>query len=351
MIFAFIISGIAMKNLYLLPTESFNPMPYQIWRKKDGGLWRPTKEFPINSSLTGKVNIYITSDEQPKYKDYYTIDGKKIYYCNTLNPKRNNHYKKIILTTDEDLIKDGVQAIDDEFLEWFVKNPSFEYVEAKSIKTIPALQLTGNNHCFYKILIPIKNFYCGDEVDYGEQCDFQCDRCVDAIGVDYGWLSPTRPFKLREEPYTDTQQKSLNLNKELVKQNNLEEIMSEYDELNQEISEGLSPMNDLLQDLKETKLSVKESIDEINDQFFRDQINIFVQKTLDAIILRIESELLEKEVNWQKEQDKNMFNEKELRSIAEASFGFYQTNDFDDNELEEQWKIWLEKRLKQIKSK
>ncbi len=37
-------------------------------------------------------------------------------------------FKKIILTTDQDLIKDGVQAIDDEFLEWFVKNPSCEYV-------------------------------------------------------------------------------------------------------------------------------------------------------------------------------------------------------------------------------
>ena len=36
--------------------------------------------------------------------------------------------KKIILTTDQDLIEDGVQAIDDEFLEWFVKNPSCERV-------------------------------------------------------------------------------------------------------------------------------------------------------------------------------------------------------------------------------
>jgi hypothetical protein len=37
--------------------------------------------------------------------------------------------QKIILTTDQELIKDGVQAIDDEFLEWFVKNPSCESVE------------------------------------------------------------------------------------------------------------------------------------------------------------------------------------------------------------------------------
>ena len=38
---------------------------------------------------------------------------------------------KIILTTDPDLIKDGVQAIDDEFLHWFVKNPSCEWINVK----------------------------------------------------------------------------------------------------------------------------------------------------------------------------------------------------------------------------
>jgi hypothetical protein len=45
-----------------------------------------------------------------------------------------------------------------------------------------------------------KNFYCGDEVDYGEQCDFQCDRCVDATGVDYGFL----PYEERERGITIT---------------------------------------------------------------------------------------------------------------------------------------------------
>ena len=37
-------------------------------------------------------------------------------------------YKEILLSTDELLIKDGVQAIDDDFLEWIVKNPSCEEV-------------------------------------------------------------------------------------------------------------------------------------------------------------------------------------------------------------------------------
>ena len=36
---------------------------------------------------------------------------------------------KIILTTNKLLIKDGVQSIDDEFLEWICKNPSCEVVE------------------------------------------------------------------------------------------------------------------------------------------------------------------------------------------------------------------------------
>jgi hypothetical protein len=46
------------------------------------------------------------------------------------------------------LIKDGVQAIDDEFLEWFVKNPSCEEVEV--VKTAP-IRPFGS---LYKIIIP-----------------------------------------------------------------------------------------------------------------------------------------------------------------------------------------------------
>ena len=52
-----------------------------------------------------------------------------IHYKGNYYLKTDVGYKKIILTTDQDLIKDGVQAIDDEFLEWFVKNPSCESVE------------------------------------------------------------------------------------------------------------------------------------------------------------------------------------------------------------------------------
>jgi hypothetical protein len=58
------------------------------------------------------------------------------------------NWKKIILTTDQDLIADGVQAIDDEFLEWFVKNPSCEFVEWDKNYN------RGNEKYYYKIIIP-----------------------------------------------------------------------------------------------------------------------------------------------------------------------------------------------------
>lgn len=62
-------------------------------------------------------------------------------------------YKKIILTTNKLLIKDGIQAINDDFLEWFVKNPSCEEVE------VIQEQYTQNYHKDiwfnrYKIIIP-----------------------------------------------------------------------------------------------------------------------------------------------------------------------------------------------------
>ena len=85
--------------------------------------------------------IYITSDEALPYDSsifdsgaFYHIDPVRDVHIITKHTfKPNPHFcKRIILTTDQDLIKDGVQAIDDEFLEWFTKNPSREYVNFTS---------------------------------------------------------------------------------------------------------------------------------------------------------------------------------------------------------------------------
>jgi len=81
-------------------------------------------------------NIYITSDEEIKEGDWWlnlkTNDVDKCTHKSEVllyNSEKYEYIKKIILTTDQNLIKDGVQAIDDEFLEWFVKNPSCEKID------------------------------------------------------------------------------------------------------------------------------------------------------------------------------------------------------------------------------
>jgi hypothetical protein len=110
---------------------------------------------PIDISQHGDATynliIYITSDEEIKYRDWYldTFNTQRIKANEFSDHKHyGNSCKKIILTTDQDLISDGVQAIDDEFLEWFVKNPSCEFVEVdKPISR--GIPLLG-----YKIIIP-----------------------------------------------------------------------------------------------------------------------------------------------------------------------------------------------------
>jgi len=65
-----------------------------------------------------------------------------------------SEYSEIILTTDQDLIKDGVQAISDEFLEWFVNNPSCEEVEVG----YGWIRLTETDNEGYWVSIPNKQF-------------------------------------------------------------------------------------------------------------------------------------------------------------------------------------------------
>jgi hypothetical protein len=116
-----------MKNVHILPTD------------KKTRLFTSDSElilagYPKTTFKTGK-NIYITDDSEIE-EDYVIaygvaikvmmFDKNTLFFINGTKAKRED-CKKIILTTDTDLIADGVQAIDDEFLEWFVKNPSNNY--------------------------------------------------------------------------------------------------------------------------------------------------------------------------------------------------------------------------------
>jgi ssDNA-binding Zn-finger/Zn-ribbon topoisomerase 1 len=118
-----------MKNIHILPTDK--PSRLHSWTDEKGTrLELCDLEY---SHTRNTQHIYITSDEEIKSKDWIISKSTGELIKSSKSYCANNEYgKKIILTTDQDLIKDGVQAIDDEFLEWFVKNPSCEEVEFKS---------------------------------------------------------------------------------------------------------------------------------------------------------------------------------------------------------------------------
>ncbi len=168
-----------MKNIHLLPTDK----PSRLWiNNLLQGKLELSKEFLTGSNTA--QHIYITSDEEIKEGDWVVENhtfkrepyiGKCFYPKNDgtvtdeilkrdlLSVKYEGHYetlalkhncKKIILTTDQDLIADGVQSIDDTFLEWFVKNSSCEFVEVVKEGYKKNGMVDEATSYRYKIIIP-----------------------------------------------------------------------------------------------------------------------------------------------------------------------------------------------------
>ena len=126
------------KNLWLIPTSPNDETAKGIWIKE-------TRNW---------CHIYITNSEEIKEGDWcYDEERNLVFQFNSstglkLYKESNQKFlREIILTTDPDLIKDGVQAIDYEFLQWFVKNPSCEEVKVESF-------VNGNVQKIYEIIIP-----------------------------------------------------------------------------------------------------------------------------------------------------------------------------------------------------
>jgi len=152
-----------MKNLFLLATEK----PSRLSILNNGEL-NFGAEF-ISSSNAKAKHIYITNSEEIK-------EGVNQWYLDKVLNKPYNSggaqylskQNVIVLTTDKDLIEDGVQSIPDEFLEWFVKNSNCEEIEFEkfhgintSIAEVNAISGDGSLNWQgkedlrdYKIIIP-----------------------------------------------------------------------------------------------------------------------------------------------------------------------------------------------------
>jgi hypothetical protein len=152
-----------MKNIHLIPTDKPSRLGYLT--KKGKEVYKDLRLFdkPMPNILDSEnQHIYITSDEEIKEGDWCLHLGKsftddilsdkitlvkiserylsmnsyfwKQWDKNSQFSYSENKLRKIILTTDQDLINDDIQAIDDEFLEWFVNNPSCEFIQTKRLE-------------------------------------------------------------------------------------------------------------------------------------------------------------------------------------------------------------------------
>ena len=176
-----------MKNIHILPTEK----PSRLTLLNNERLLFSKEDCELSKTKRCvNQNIYITNSEEIKKGNWYLEEKSKFnprkliseewgdgQHFKTFNQKG---FRKIILTTDTDLIADGVQAIPDEFLQWYIQNPSCEFVEVELIDTFKKTnevyvdEITSGNYYEiikkYKIIIPKEKIinceHCGGDGVY-----------------------------------------------------------------------------------------------------------------------------------------------------------------------------------------
>lgn len=154
------------KNIHVLTTPNPSRLLYNytlksfcIQKEKDGMYFNDGKvsgaDFwsieKANNNGFRYVNIYITNDEEIKGNDYYLDVTLNIVMKGVFFEASDKKGKKIILTNDPKLIKEGVQSIPEDFLQWFVKNSSCEFVEVKKAGFIDGN--TGEKYNLYPIIV------------------------------------------------------------------------------------------------------------------------------------------------------------------------------------------------------
>jgi hypothetical protein len=161
-----------MKNIHIIPTDESLKKRGDLVQDKFGTI----HIFTINDGeeygkTTTKLHIYITSNEEINEGDWVlTPTNDVLQWAKVFRPIG----EKIIFTTHPTLIRYGVQKIPIVFLEWFVKNPSCEFVEVE--RKHPVMigtpnRLEGNyDYRCYK---------CGVvENMIGSKCDTICYKCL-----------------------------------------------------------------------------------------------------------------------------------------------------------------------------
>ena len=290
-----------MKSIYILSTDK----PSVLGRFIDTNnlFLRVSNDIPRGEN----VNIYITSDEEIKEGDVvkipcgvgkvkelswkfgnnnpsYIVEDIFIYKLRygqkegelQINSFRYEDVKKIILTTDQDLIKDdGVQAIDDEFLEWFIKNPNCEEIEVVDVRSLGVY----GSYYPYKINIPKK------ETKQETLEEAKVNNLIKLFGKDFD-LEPSSEMKNCNESFmagAKWQQEQ--------EQSNENSWFNEYQKVEDYI------------------------IKRIGDKF--------LEATPEKYNTASEATIALLENNWQQEQNKKLYSEEEVLEIIDSLFHRY----------------------------
>jgi hypothetical protein len=209
------------------------------------------------------------------------------------------YVKKTILTTDTELIKDGVQPIPENFLVWFVNNPSCEYVQVEiNYKKFKKGNITLSN-C-YELIIP-KEIKCYDKFNQrlseGDYVDVQKDGPHQIYKKEDGQLY----FK----PYGQEDKVSSYFSNDMVKCD----------------SEGNWITNDRYEELPKTEIdwsgfpkSTQEKVGYVESK----------QETLEEAFERIKEIKTNLDfgsfylgTKWQQNQDKNLYSEEEVIDLLQ----------------------------------
>jgi hypothetical protein len=227
-----------MKNIHLIPTSQ----PSRLYLHSNGKIQIRTELSRCVGYLGNNQHIYITSSEEIKDRNCWVTNGKDVFkpLDDYSLEYANIYWQKIILTTDQDLINDGVQAIQDDFLEWFVNNPSCQFVEVVKEMYMPqsngkisdgkithelSLNPSDNTLPFYKIIIP-KEEPKDVVLEYKTSLDAQMLDKIELEGTMNlcNDITEKRTGKMTEEEWQAAEKAQTR-----TKQETLEEAAKEYD--------------------------------------------------------------------------------------------------------------------------
>ena len=301
-----------MKNIHILPTDKAS----RLIQAEDDELMLLNELYENTHNIN--KHIYITSDEEinKDTKICWCIDisCNKLVLCQGVLPSYHyKHYKKIIMTTDKSINvlcgcgkncgakESGVQPIPDEFLEWFVKNPSCEEVEVE--KTY----VTNSGLGYREYAVLDSNFKV-----------IEINANIPQTLYYLGKITALYPYEY------DINYKII-IPKEEHKQGSIVEAVKEI------ISNQLQQVEELRQETLEK--DAKDFIENtMKFSFTSNDTKTQANRMLKCV---------EFGAKWQQEQSKNLYNEEEVHAIIES----YQNN-VENNPNHITYDKWFEKLKK-----